>query len=78
MHNGNGHREQPVVEEMLLSLITQANKAEMAGIQNIKYGLDPGIGFAKTRDEENEVMARLDELEQLSILFISNESKTFY
>ena len=30
MHNGDGHREQPVVEEMLLSLITQANKAEMA------------------------------------------------
>ena len=26
MHNGDGHREQPVVEEMLLSLITQANK----------------------------------------------------
>ncbi|MBE7342637.1 MULTISPECIES: dihydropteroate synthase [Bacteria] len=62
MHNGDGHREQPVVEEMLLSLITQANKAEMAGIPKHKIWLDPGIGFAKTRDEENEVMARLDEL----------------
>ena len=61
MHNGNGHREQPVVEEMLLSLITQANKAEMAGIPKHKIWLDPGIGFAKS-DEENEVMARLDEL----------------
>lgn len=62
MHNGDGHREQPVVEEMLLSLITQANKAEMAGIPQHKIWLDPGIGFAKTREEENEVMARLDEL----------------
>ena len=24
--------------------------------------VDPGVGFAKTREEENEVMARLDEL----------------
>ena len=38
MHNGDGQRDQPVVEEMLLTLIKQANKAEMAGIQNIKYG----------------------------------------
>lgn len=62
MHNGDGHREQPVVEEMLLSLMTQANKAEMAGIPQHKVWLDPGIGFAKSREEENEVMARLDEL----------------
>lgn len=62
MHNGDGNREQPVVEEMLLSLIAQANKAEMAGIPKDKIWLDPGIGFAKTRDEEKEVMARLDEL----------------
>ena len=38
MHNGDGQRDQPVVEEMLLTLIKQANKAEMAGFQNIKYG----------------------------------------
>ena len=39
MHNGDGHREQPVVEEMLLSLITQANKAKKwPEFQNIKYG----------------------------------------
>ena len=36
MHNGNGHKDDPVVEEMLLSLITQANKAEMAGIPKHK------------------------------------------
>ena len=62
MHNGDGQREQPVVEEMLLSLLTQANKAEMAGIEKGNIWLDPGIGFAKSRSEEKEVMARLDEL----------------
>ena len=44
---GDGHREQPVVEEMLLSLITQANKAEMAGIPKHKIWLDPGIDLPK-------------------------------
>lgn len=62
MHNGDGHRDDPVVDEMLMSLMAQANKAEMAGIPQGKIWLDPGVGFAKTREEENEVMARLDEL----------------
>lgn len=62
MHNGDGHREAPVVDEMLVYLLKQANKAEMKGIPHEKIWLDPGIGFAKTRAEEKEVMARLDEL----------------
>ncbi|SUM14066.1 dihydropteroate synthase [Staphylococcus chromogenes] len=62
MHNGDGHRETPVVEEMLVTLLKQANKAVLAGIPKDKIWLDPGIGFAKTREEEQEVMARLDEL----------------
>lgn len=62
MHNGDGQRDKPVIDEMLVTLLSQANKAEMAGIPQEKIWLDPGIGFAKTREEENEVMARLDEL----------------
>src|SRR5699024_2405372 len=62
MRNGDGHRSMPVVDEMLVHLLKQANKAEMAGIPQEKVWIDPGIGFAKTRDEEKEVMARLDEL----------------
>ena len=62
MHNGDGYRDEPVVEEMLVSLLAQANKAESAGIPHDKIWLDPGIGFAKTREEESEVMARLDEI----------------
>lgn len=37
-------------------------RPEFTGIPHNKIWLDPGIGFAKTREEENEVMARLDEL----------------
>ena len=47
MHNGDGHREQPVVEEMLLSLITQANKAEMAGIPKHKIWLTLELDLPK-------------------------------
>ncbi|MBO0928771.1 dihydropteroate synthase [Staphylococcus sp. 30400_3112M30941] len=62
MHNGNGERDEPVIEEMLTSLLAQAHQAKLAGIHSKKIWLDPGIGFAKTRSEEAEVMARLDEL----------------
>ncbi|ALM56053.1 dihydropteroate synthase [Staphylococcus equorum] len=62
MHNGDGQRTEPVVDEMLLYLLKQASKAEMAGIPQHKVWIDPGIGFAKTREEEKEVMSRLDEL----------------
>lgn len=62
MHNGDGHRELPVMDEMLLSLLKQANQAELAGIPTKNIWLDPGIGFAKSREEERIVMSRLDEL----------------
>ncbi|MFO3703320.1 dihydropteroate synthase [Staphylococcus felis] len=62
MHNGDGQRDQPVMDEMIVTLLKQANRAERAGISHDKIWLDPGIGFAKSRKEEQEVMARLDEL----------------
>lgn len=62
MHNGDGHRDIPVMEELLLRLLKQANQAEIAGIPEKNIWLDPGIGFAKSREEERIVMSRLDEL----------------
>lgn len=62
MHNGDGERDEPVMDEMMVMLLKQANKAEMAGIPKTSIWIDPGIGFAKTREEEREVMSRLDEL----------------
>lgn len=47
MHNGNGNRDEPVVEEMLTSLLAQAHQAKIAGIPSNKIWLYPGIGFAK-------------------------------
>ncbi|UXV34818.1 dihydropteroate synthase [Staphylococcus sp. IVB6181] len=62
MHNGDGERETPIMDEMLVYLLKQAHRAETAGIATDKIWLDPGIGFAKSRAEEREVMERLDEL----------------
>nr|WP_232796289.1 dihydropteroate synthase [Staphylococcus canis] len=62
MHNGNGERNEPVMDEMIVTLLKQAHRAERAGIPQSHIWLDPGIGFAKSREEERVVMARLDEL----------------
>lgn len=40
MHNGNGNRDEPVVEEMLTSLLAQAHQAKIAGIPSNKIWLD--------------------------------------
>ncbi|MGV3243221.1 dihydropteroate synthase [Staphylococcus sp. 11261D007BR] len=62
MHNGDGQRDEPVMDEMIVMLLKQAHQAERVGVKHDKIWLDPGIGFAKSREEEREVMARLDEL----------------
>ncbi|ARJ51056.1 dihydropteroate synthase [Staphylococcus lutrae] len=62
MHNGDGTRDMPVMDEMLVLLLKQATKAIRAGVAQSRIWLDPGIGFAKTREEEQEAMSRLDEL----------------
>lgn len=62
MHNGDGQRDEPVMDEMLVTLLKQANKAVLAGIPKEHIWLDPGIGFAKTREEERTVMVQLDAL----------------
>src|SRR5699024_11533576 len=58
----DGNREMPVMDELLLSLLKQENKAEIEGITEKNIWLDAGIGFAKSREEERIVMSRLDEL----------------
>ncbi len=62
MHNGDGNRSEPIMDEMMVTLLKQANQAESQGIKSERIWLDPGIGFAKTRQEEQVVMSRLDEL----------------
>ena len=45
MHNGDGQREQPVVEEMLLSLLTQANKSRNGRHRKREHMVRPWYWF---------------------------------
>lgn len=45
MHNGNGNRDEPVVEEMLTSLLAQAHQAKIAGIPSNKIWLGSRYRF---------------------------------
>lgn len=47
MHNGDGNRTEPVMEEMLLYLLKQANKAELKGIPQHKIWIDPALVLLK-------------------------------
>lgn len=65
MHNAETEVVGDVMEHMITDLCTQARAAEQAGIERDKIWLDPGIGFAKNRNQEVEVMRRLEELTQI-------------
>lgn len=62
MHNNHHAEYDDVVEDMIKELTESADLALAHGVKRENIWLDPGIGFVKTRDEELEVMRRLDEL----------------
>lgn len=62
MHNNNHAKYGDVVEDMIQELLESAALAKSHGVKEENIWLDPGIGFVKSREEELEVMRRLDEL----------------
>lgn len=62
MHNNDHGTYEDVVEDMIRELQESADLALQHGVKKENIWLDPGIGFVKTRQEELEVMRRLDEL----------------
>lgn len=62
MHNNAHGTYEDVVEDMIRELQESADLALQHGVKKENIWLDPGIGFVKTRQEELEVMRRLDEL----------------
>lgn len=51
-----------VVPGVASELLARVEAAEAAGIRRWRIILDPGIGFAKTQDQNLELLRRLDEL----------------
>lgn len=63
MHNADHEIESDdIMESIIDDLLMQADLAREAGIKEDNIWLDPGIGFAKSRQQEIETMRRLDEL----------------
>jgi len=67
-----------VVADVADELRTQLDAAVEAGIEPERIALDPGIGFAKTADQNWEVLAGLDVLHQLGRpLILATSRKRF-
>ena len=54
-----------VVTDVKAELADRVRAAESAGIRPEKIVVDPGIGFAKTAEQNVEIIARLDEFAEL-------------
>lgn len=51
-----------VISTVAKELLERVAEAEAAGIRRWRIILDPGIGFAKTQDQNLEILRRMDEL----------------
>jgi dihydropteroate synthase len=59
------HKQKPVkdiLKEVCKGLRRSIREAEERGVQRDKIVLDPGIGFSKTKEQNIELIAKLDEL----------------
>ncbi|MGF9567346.1 dihydropteroate synthase [Neorhizobium sp. JUb45] len=81
MHTGRGREAEKlpdVIEDQFLFFRNALRIADAAGVAREKIMLDPGFGFAKTREDEAELMARFAELHALDLpLLIGTSRKRF-
>lgn len=62
MHNRPERRYDRFVEEVKADLLESVELAKSAGVKDDQIWLDPGIGFAKTGEDNLVLMSHLDEL----------------
>ncbi|MDG0873074.1 dihydropteroate synthase [Paenibacillus thiaminolyticus] len=62
MHNRPERRYDRFVEEVKADLLESVALAKAAGVKDDQIWLDPGIGFAKTGEDNLVLMSHLDEL----------------
>lgn len=65
MHNRSNCEYRDLMGELIAFLEKSLEIAEHYGIAREKVWMDPGIGFGKTREQNLEVLRRLDELKVL-------------
>jgi dihydropteroate synthase len=65
MHNRSEAKYNDLVEDVCQDLLDSVRIAKQAGVKDEKIILDPGIGFAKSYEENLIVMRNLDRIVQL-------------
>ena len=75
MHNRRDTDYQNFMEDVKSDLKETMELAREAGISEGKIILDPGVGFAKTYEQNVEVIARLDELKELGCPLLLGTSR---
>lgn len=77
-HNRNERNYNDLVPDVIADLKSGIARAEEAGIARDGIWLDPGIGFAKTYEDNLEMMGRLSELAELGYpLLLGTSRKRF-
>jgi dihydropteroate synthase len=62
MHNRNNKNYNNLLEDVVSDLMESVSIVKEAGVSDDKIILDPGIGFAKTYEQNLEVMNKLDQI----------------
>ncbi len=75
MHNREKIEYNDFVEDVISDLKETLDIAEKAGISKDKIIIDPGIGFAKSYEQNLEIMDRLDELCKLDYPVLLGSSR---
>ncbi|MCR5271589.1 MAG: dihydropteroate synthase [Lachnospiraceae bacterium] len=75
MHNRNEAKYNNFAKDVCLDLKETLELCEKAGIEKGKIILDPGVGFAKTTDENLKVIAETEELKKLGYPLLLGTSR---
>lgn len=78
MHNRKNRDYRNLMKDLLSDLDESISLVQKAGVKKENIWLDPGIGFAKTYEDNLQVMAHLDELVALGYpVLLGTSRKTF-
>ena len=78
MHNRKDHDYDQIIPDMIADLMESVKIAKDAGVTDEKIILDPGIGFAKTMEDNLMVMRHLDSIVQLGYpVLLATSRKSF-
>lgn len=75
MHNRENHNYNNLIEDIIIDLEESIKLAIDAGVKKENIMLDPGIGFAKTYEQNLETMKKLEKLTDLGYPVLLGTSK---